>query len=335
MQAFFSLLKQFWPHILFLTLNSVIVAANIIFPRFIDKPEISIISADGLTDESETKLSNTLSFVVGEVIENTEQGDSFYADKRCFYALREKQLVPNSCRKLAIATADKIIDAAKSERLRKLNAIDNIETYNREELLKALESDNPYYYRSALYTEIFFNFLAVDTFASPEISNQIKESLLVAASGLVNKEYSYVETFELFKAQLEIGNGELVRSGNMAFRVIISNAGYADDVIYPEAKLEIGGEIVNLIQVSATTINEPTLNSGNAFSVVEDGKIVVLYFVVEPALNTEKANKLVGDIARQGTPIQFRLLLKTNSGEVSTESLLSVDSISFELEFGK
>ncbi|HSF64546.1 MAG TPA: hypothetical protein VLA78_09165, partial [Paracoccaceae bacterium] len=112
------LLKGFWPHIVFFLVNILIVAAHILLPRYLDRPDLRLVAAFAMSDESETKVSNTISFVTSEVIEFLEQGDAFYSDQKCFRALRDNSLVPNSCRALALSTVDTILEYARSSQAR-------------------------------------------------------------------------------------------------------------------------------------------------------------------------------------------------------------------------
>lgn len=85
MEKWKAILKGSWKHIGFVALNLIIVFANIIAPRILNKPELNIVASRALADENETRLSNTVAYVTSEIFQYTEEGNLFFSDERCFF----------------------------------------------------------------------------------------------------------------------------------------------------------------------------------------------------------------------------------------------------------
>lgn len=242
-------------------------------------------------------------------------------------------LVPNSCKELAIEATNRAINFALAERQRKLAALDNLEQFDKTQLIEVLTGKGPAYYRSQIYNEVYFHFLAAEVFADREMVGSIRESLINAAKTLVNKQFSYVESLQIFKESLESSGDEVERSGRLLFQVIVSNSGHDDGLVYPSAKLRVGNTVINLTQTTITSLNNSNPNLGDRYGLAPKGSVAILYFLASPAHNNAEANRLAGSIARADSPISFELSIETDVGEVSTSSVLNVETISFEIEF--
>lgn len=328
-------LKTWSGHFIFLALNFILVFANIIFPRYVDTPNIEIASVEVIVDEDEIRVPPSLAYVSTEVFQLYDEGDEIVSNKRCFNALEKKRIIPSSCVDVVVEAIDILTSFAEKERDRKLIALGAIDTYSKEELVEALTSSSFISYRSFLYNEIFFNFLAVDEIAKDEIAPSIKNALLSAAVGLVKREFGYVVHLETLKALILRETKSDDRSGEVAFRIIALNSGYKGGVIFPSAQLTIAGENIFLVQDTLELLADPNQNSDSKHELLEAGEVVSLYFVVDQKKNTANGNVLLEKIVKQGTPLPFNLEIDTTNGPVSSSGSLSVETISFELTFGK
>jgi len=327
--------KAWSGHLIFLVLNFVIVLANIVFPRYIDTPNIEIASVEVIVDEDEVKVHPSSAFIASEVFQIYEAGDTIVANKHCFNALMREHIIPSSCNDKIVKAIDAVISYATEERDRKLSALNSIDTYSKEKLVSVLSSSTIVSYRSAIYNDIFFNLLAVDEFAKDELAPSIKNALLSAARGLVKREFIFLNALKELKEHILEETKTAGRSGVIAFRIIALNSGYKGGVIFPNASLKVAGTNIFLTQDSPDLLADPIQNSDAKHELLEAGKVVSLYYVVDYEKNNSDALGLVKTIVKQASPLPFDLTISTSNGDVSTSGNLSIDTISFELTFGE
>lgn len=327
--------KAWSGHLIFLVLNFIIVLANIVFPRYIDTPRIEIASVEVIVDEDEVKVHPSSALIASEVFQIYEAGDAIVANKHCFNALRDENIIPSSCNDKIVKAIDAVIAFATKERESKLSALSAISTYSKEQLVSILSFSGVISYRSAVYNDIFFNFLAVDEFAKDELAPSIKNALLSAAKGLVKREFEFLDSLKKLRKNITEETNTAGRSGVIAFRVIALNSGYKGGVIFPNASLRVAGKNITLIQDSPELLADPIQNSDAKHELLEAGKVVSLYYVVDYEKNTSDALELIETIVKQASPLPFDLTISTSNGDVSTSGNLSIDTISFELTFGE
>ena len=183
-------------NVLLLLVNVLTVVGNIYLPRFLEQPELQAVSVNAFVDENEIPLPNSVSRVVSAVLDIRRDGDEFYANRRCFDAIKAHSFVPSDCVSQLKSTLTTIVQNSNAEFAAKISALSGIEEFDEEKLVGALTLSSPLGYVSNFYNDVFFNLLAAENIAKDEIAGPMREALVSAAKGLVEREFRYIETLD-------------------------------------------------------------------------------------------------------------------------------------------
>lgn len=263
-------------NILLLAVNIVTVFANIYLPRFTEQPRVEIVSLDALIDETEVILPNSVSSVVSTMLEILPDGDEFKANTKCFEALDTYSLVPASCIDSFERTAEIILRNAILERNDKIEALESITDFDEEELVSILTAPDSMGFVSTYYTNIFFNFLAVENIAKNELAADMRAALVRAAVGLVNQQYAFTPAFENALRLIE-EHDSTESAKEIVFRVALLNSGQRPDLISPSAVGKIGDRNFNLSRVTEEDLSNLQQKSEAEFTVVPAGMAATFF----------------------------------------------------------
>lgn len=319
-------------NVFLLLVNIVTVFANIYLPRFTDKPSVDIVSVEAIVDETEIYLPNSVSSVISVIIDILPAGDNFKSNLKCFEALEDQSLVPLSCQMQLRETAEKILEESISDREQKIAALEKIEDYDEAELVEILTSPGKLGFVSTFYTNIFFNFVAVENIAKNEIAPDMRAALVRAAVGLVNQQYSYIPAFET-ALQLIADHDQNNEEKEIIFRVALLNSGQRPDLISPKATILIGERELILSRVSQEDLSDIEQRSEAEFSVVPAGMASTLFFIYNKKLNTVETNAFTQKVFSENPSISATLKIEGSRSKIETRRNIEPFSDSLELRY--
>jgi hypothetical protein len=311
--------------------NIVVVAAGVVLPRLLSRPEFSLVSAEIVSDEEEVTVPKSLGIIIEDAFFLRSAGDSISvgdSSQNCLGQLTDQYIVTASCRSSVLDAVNQLIVELGNERDRKLAAIEKATAGDSEELSLLLESEKAPSGMSKIYYEVFLNYIAVQNFAKDEIKQDVQQSLLATARNVIAREYFGIQYLNDLKALLENSPAKAVSSGSILIRTVVMNAGYSDGVVIPEPTLLLAGTEVNLRIVAV--VGDSILPTSSQYVVVPAGTTKELILRVDHERNSDKVNELVAGVIEQKSPISASLTVMTSEGSISRDTTFPITTISFE-----
>lgn len=302
--------------IIFILVNVVIALANFVLPRVLNNANMSVAAITILSDEKFVSLNGLTAANIYDLTRYTEAGALFAQNKACREQVWPNRTVSASCVRPLMEALSGIVDWSKNVRQEMLDALSDIESYNREQIADVfLNSGHIFFEREG--QQVFFNLLATDTLLNPELAEGIKTAFRESAFGIVYANFSYIADFERLISSLKSFDEEASSTGLVVLRVAVQNSGYGDGIVYPTALLKIAGAEVRLIQVAAQDITRGDANSRTLHKIIPSRQIVESLFIVDRLMTNSQSNQILDELISRRNPTQYTLELIGSSGNFS------------------
>lgn len=316
-----------------LVVNVLTVMGNIYLPRLLERPNLEIVAVNALVDEDEIEFPNSVSRVLTAVLEIRRDGDNFYANRSCYTALEEHSFVPRACVSPLSETLKEILSNSQAERATKIAALSEIDDFDEEKLVAALELSAPLGYVSTFYNDVLLNILAAENIAKDEIAAPMRDALVVAAIGLVEREFRYIETveqaIEIMEDNASIGGG----GSRIVLEVAILNSGHSADLLGPNGRVFLASRNILVSRISREELSDESLANSSQHVAIPEGSAITTYFLVDEMLNTVEVNEVVQTVFSDLPSIQFELELEGSNGLIKSQGTVEPQVISFESTF--
>lgn len=215
----------------------------------------------------------------------------------------------------------------------KIDALQNIDDYDERELVGVLESSRPLGYISTFYNDVFFNLLAAENIAKEEIAGPMRKSLVDAAIGLVEREFTYIHSLQNALKILDESKEIRRAPPRVVLRVVLLNSGHSPDLIAPSATLEVGSRMLKLSLISDEQLRDSSKAQGSEHTAIPAGSAETLFFEIDRKLNTVSANEFVDEVFANSSAVDYEVSLQGSLDLLRKTGTFEPEEVSFEMRF--
>lgn len=317
---------------IFLLLNLLIVSAHILGPRFLNHPDIEIISQTMLVDEPVIEMSGREAYTLAELTRLYYQPISLSRQNYCAKQIWPNRLIPESCAPIINETLQEIVKSSTLLRDKILHALNNIDQYDRGEIAEVLLStDHIYLEREAL--NVFFNLLATDTILKDDIADPIKRSFVESAKGMVSSAFAYIERLESLNQRVKDFPGNSEPTTRFAIKVNVENGGYADGIVFSQAIMSVVGVEIPMIALPQKRVIHQSSVAYAADEVISARQVKTIFLVPDRIRSSAQAIGIIDRFLIERSPMDFEISLVTTNNRPKTSGTWTTERVSFDSIF--
>lgn len=328
-----SFLGSFLGHSIFVLLNIIIVLTGIFVPRYVNKPDLSIENVAAIIDEAEGELTdsdlNSISNIYRRGYFNNFLEDDCF--KKILAGFFPSLCSASNLKYLRVAgrQLENDVDKKNKEIEFYSSVISEIDDSKKLDLLRGASSN---YISSTIVRS-----LMLDSFARPELEgmyfNTVSNFFLASAEDDLEELKGFLEVVVDLEGKIgSLSEGDVRRSGDVIFEVILSNRGYADTVLGPSALLEINGETLPLLALRPAfqKISLTKNFEQKAYSIIDAQSVLRILYRVDESSISQKGRTVLNRSIQKMSNDKFKFGVVTESGFLMYEDNLPIVSISIE-----